>query len=58
MTSNTPENERRMAYAKWFISTDHPLTSRVLVNRLWHHVFGRIVTTTSDFEGLIFADSS
>ena len=50
MSSNTPESERRMAYAKWLISTDHPLTSRVLVNRLWHHVFGKgIVATTSDF---------
>lgn len=50
MSSNTPESERRMTYAKWLISTDHPLTSRVLVNRLWHHVFGKgIVATTSDF---------
>jgi hypothetical protein len=41
---------RRAAFAKWLTRDEHPLTSRVMANRIWHHVFGQgIVTTTSDF---------
>lgn len=41
---------RRMEFAKWITSAENPLTARVGVNRIWHHVFGRgIVSTTSDF---------
>lgn len=42
--------QRRAAFAEWLIRKEHPMTSRVMVNRIWHHVFGQgIVTTTSDF---------
>jgi hypothetical protein len=41
---------RRMALARWLTQTDHPLTGRVMLNRLWHHHFGRgIVATPNDF---------
>ncbi|MGH9672822.1 MAG: PSD1 and planctomycete cytochrome C domain-containing protein [Bryobacteraceae bacterium] len=41
---------RRLALAEWIASPDNPLTARVLVNRLWHHHFGRgIVATPSNF---------
>lgn len=41
---------RRLALAKWLTQTDHPLTSRVMMNRLWHYHFGRgIVATPNDF---------
>ena len=41
---------RRLALAKWIASPGHPLTSRVMVNRIWQHHFGRgIVRTTNDF---------
>ncbi len=43
-------DQRRVAFASWLISKENPLTARVAVNRIWHHVFGKgIVTTTADF---------
>ncbi|MEE3198615.1 MAG: DUF1553 domain-containing protein, partial [Planctomycetota bacterium] len=50
LKGDAPGKERRKAFAGWLTSPDHPLTARVAANRLWHHVFGRgIVTTTGDF---------
>ena len=47
---NSPGRQRRADFAEWISSADNPLTARVMVNRLWHHVFGSgIVPTTSDF---------
>jgi hypothetical protein len=41
---------RRRALADWIASDTHPLTSRVIVNRLWHYHFGRgLVPTPNDF---------
>ena len=41
---------RRAEFAKWITRASNPLTARVMVNRIWHHVFGTgIVPTTSDF---------
>ena len=41
---------RRLAYAKWLTSDDHPLFKRVIANRIWLHHFGSgIVKTPSDF---------
>ena len=42
--------DRRKAFAEWLTSPENPLPARVMVNRIWHHVFGQgIVTTTGDF---------
>ena len=41
---------RRGDFARHLTSGSHPLTTRVLVNRIWHHHFGRgIVGTPADF---------
>ena len=41
---------RRLALANWIIKPDNPRTSRVMMNRIWQHHFGRgICPTPNDF---------
>ena len=42
----------RMELANSMLSEDNPLTSRVMVNRIWHHLFGRGIVETVDNFGL------
>ena len=40
----------RLQLAQWMTSREHPLAARVMVNRVWHWIFGAgIVRTTDNF---------
>jgi hypothetical protein len=46
------ESSGRLELADWIASPENPLTSRVLVNRAWQHLFGRAIVNTPDNFGL------
>ena len=44
------DSSGRLELAQWLASDENPLTARVIVNRVWHHLLGRgIVPTTDNF---------
>ena len=50
LSGSAASSGRRTAYADHLTSGQHPLLSRVLANRVWHHLFGKgIVATPGDF---------
>ncbi|MCL6268223.1 PSD1 and planctomycete cytochrome C domain-containing protein [Flagellimonas myxillae] len=42
----------RLELAEAMLHDDNPLTARVMVNRIWHHLFGRGIVETVDNFGL------
>lgn len=54
MPTLTPEDgSGRRAFAEAVIDPTNPLTARVQVNRLWHHLFGRGIVPTVDNFGYL-----
>jgi mono/diheme cytochrome c family protein len=50
LDSKASGSKRRAEFAKWISNSENPLTSRVMANRICHHVFGSgIVPTTADY---------
>jgi hypothetical protein len=48
--SLSQEQSGRMELARWLTDPNHPLTARVIANRIWLHLFGEgIVRTPDDF---------
>ncbi len=56
ITGTPPEipagSSGRLQFARWIASEKNPLTARVMVNRVWHHLFGAGIVRTVDNFGV------
>ncbi|MEQ8787022.1 MAG: DUF1549 domain-containing protein [Pirellulaceae bacterium] len=43
-----PGRSGRLEISRWIASAEHPLTARVMANRVWQHLFGRGLVRTVD----------
>src|SRR6202042_90430 len=48
VTGIDPAHSGRLQLAQWLTSNDNPLTPRVMVNRIWSHLFGEGIVRTVD----------
>ncbi|HWB13440.1 MAG TPA: DUF1553 domain-containing protein [Pirellulales bacterium] len=53
-----PAHSGRLEMARWIASTDNPLTARVMVSRVWQHLFGEGLVPTVDNFGALGEESS
>lgn len=51
--ANAKSSGRRLALAQWIASRDNPQTARVMVNRIWQHLFGRGIVRSPNNFGLL-----
>ena len=47
-----PQQSGRLELAQWLTSEKNPLTARVMVNRIWHHLFGQGIVLSVDNFGV------
>jgi len=47
-----PERSGRLELAQWLTNPRNPLTPRVIVNRVWEHLFGQGIVSTVDHFGV------
>lgn len=53
LPAGTKSSGRRLALANWIASPENRLTSRVMVNRIWQHHFGRGIVRSPNNFGLL-----
>ncbi|HEV3339213.1 MAG TPA: DUF1553 domain-containing protein [Pirellulales bacterium] len=54
----SPAHSGRLEMARWITSSDNPLTARVMVNRVWQHLFGEGIVPTIDNFGALGEEPS
>src|SRR6185437_16521397 len=47
-----PKQSGRLELAQWLTSPKNPLASRVMANRVWHHLFGEGLVSSVDNFGV------
>ncbi|MEO1994572.1 MAG: DUF1549 and DUF1553 domain-containing protein, partial [Planctomycetaceae bacterium] len=52
------DSSGRLALANWLTAAEHPLTARVMINRIWRWKFGRGIVATADNLGRLGAQPS
>jgi len=55
---SSPKTGRRLAFANWLTHPQHPLTARVIVNRVWSLHFGSGIVSSLDNFGALGAPPS